>query len=149
MDDAQTLLIVSEPTSIGSPAPIDAWRAGACPAPPCKTWPMITYSTSCGSRPIRSRAARIAIAPSSVASCCARPPPSFANGVRTAETITERGIGSSVPTGLRARFDHDVRYAYAEGTDDSRPSHLVVLALRAVREPAPGLTPSHSPFRST
>src|SRR5512133_3144244 len=30
IDDAQTLLIVSEPTSIGRPAPIDAWRDGAC-----------------------------------------------------------------------------------------------------------------------
>ena len=68
IEDAQTLLIVSEPTSIGSPAPIDAWRAGACPAPPCSTWPMSTYSTSCGSRPIRSNAARIANAPSLVAS---------------------------------------------------------------------------------
>src|ERR671926_198725 len=34
IDDAQTLLIVSDPISIGSPAPIEACRAGAWPAPP-------------------------------------------------------------------------------------------------------------------
>jgi len=32
MDEAQTLLIVSDPISIGRPAPIDACRDGACPA---------------------------------------------------------------------------------------------------------------------
>ena len=42
IDDAHTLLIVSDGTSIGIPAPIAACRAGACPAPPCSTWPMIT-----------------------------------------------------------------------------------------------------------
>ena len=46
IDEAQTLLIVSAGVSIGSPAPIAAWRAGAWPAPPWSTWPMITYSTS-------------------------------------------------------------------------------------------------------
>ena len=34
IDEAQTLLIVSAGTSIGRPAPIAAWRAGAWPAPP-------------------------------------------------------------------------------------------------------------------
>src|SRR5687767_13986957 len=51
---------------------------------------MITYSTSPGSRPTRSRPARIVSAPSSVALCGASPPPRRPNGVRTAETITER-----------------------------------------------------------
>ena len=68
IDEAQTLLIVSAGVSFGSPAPIAAWRAGAWPAPACSTCPMITYSGSCGSRPIRSSAALIAIDPSSVAS---------------------------------------------------------------------------------
>ena len=90
IDDAHTLLIVSAGVSIGSPAPTAACRAGACPAPACSTWPMITYSGSPGSRPIRSSAAVIAIAPSWVASYFASPPPSFPNGVRTAETMTER-----------------------------------------------------------
>ncbi len=50
---------------------------------------MITYSTSPGSRPPRSSAARMAIEPSSVAGRDASPPPSRPNGVRTAETMTE------------------------------------------------------------
>ena len=67
IDEAQTLLIVSAGVSFGSPAPIAAWRAGAWPAPACKTWPMITYSTSPSSIPARSSAARITSEPSSVA----------------------------------------------------------------------------------
>ena len=65
IEEAQTLLIVSEPTSFGIPAPIAACRAGAWPTPACSTSPMITYSTSSGSTPARSSAALIAIAPSS------------------------------------------------------------------------------------
>ena len=42
IEEAQTLLIVSAGTSIGSPAAIAACRAGAWPAPPWSTWPMIT-----------------------------------------------------------------------------------------------------------
>jgi hypothetical protein len=49
---------------------------------------MIAYCGSRGSIPARSSAARIAIAPSSGAPCCASPPPSFPNGVRTALTMT-------------------------------------------------------------
>src|SRR5579884_4175717 len=90
IDEAQTLLIVSAGTSIGSPAPTAACRAGAWPAPACSTCPMITYSTSEPSTPTRSSAARIAIAPSSVAAYLLRPPPRRPNGVRTAETTTLR-----------------------------------------------------------
>ena len=97
--EAQTLLIVSAGTSIGSPAPTAACRAGAWPAPPWSTWPMITYSTSSSRTSTRSSAARIAIAPSSVASLSARPPPSLPNGVRTAETITERDMAPMYPHG--------------------------------------------------
>ena len=68
IEDAQTLLIVSAGVSIGRPAPIAAWRAGAWPAPACSTWPMITYRGSPGSTPIRSSAALITCDPSSVAS---------------------------------------------------------------------------------
>src|SRR3954468_21857457 len=87
-DDAQTLLIVSLGVSIGSPPPIAACRAGACPAPPCRTWPMITYCGSWGSMPARSSAAPTAIDPSSVAGRSASPPPRRPNGVRTALTMT-------------------------------------------------------------
>jgi hypothetical protein len=93
IDDAQTLLIVSAGVSFGSPAPIAACRAGACPAPAWSTWPISTYSTSEGSTPARSSPARITMEPSSVAWWPARPPPSLPNGVRTADTITERVIG--------------------------------------------------------
>src|SRR5207248_4182536 len=97
-DEAQTLLIVSAGTWIGSPAPTAAWRAGAWPAPACSTWPMITYSTSCGSSPIFSSAERITIEPSPVACCLARPPPSLPNGVRSAATMTERATPSMLPS---------------------------------------------------
>ena len=53
---------------------------------------MIVYSGSSASRPIRSIAALITIEPSSVAWWPARPPPSLPNGVRTAETMTERDM---------------------------------------------------------
>ena len=53
---------------------------------------MIAYSTSSSATSTRSSAARIAIAPSSVACLSASPPPSFPKGVRTAETITERAM---------------------------------------------------------
>ena len=49
---------------------------------------MITYSTSAGSMPARSSAARIAIARAR-SPRSPRPPPSLPNGVRTAETITD------------------------------------------------------------
>src|SRR5437667_1342280 len=52
---------------------------------------MITYSISSSARSTRSSAPRIAIEPSSVALLSASAPPSLPNGVRTAETITERG----------------------------------------------------------
>ena len=51
---------------------------------------MITYSTSPGSSPARSSAARMTIEPSSVAGYDPRPPPRRPNGVRTAETMTAR-----------------------------------------------------------
>ena len=40
--DRQTLLMVSAGTVIGMPASTAAWRAGICPAPACRTCPMIT-----------------------------------------------------------------------------------------------------------
>ena len=39
MPEAQTLLIVSEGTSLGIPASIWAWREGICPWPAWRTWP--------------------------------------------------------------------------------------------------------------
>src|SRR5512142_2301561 len=103
IDDAQTLLIVSAGVSTGSPAPTAAWRAGAWPAPPWSTCPMITYSGSVGSIPTRSSAARIANAPSSVARCCLRPPPRRPKGVRTAAMMTVLAMPRAYRAGMRQR----------------------------------------------
>ena len=40
--DKHTLLMVRDGTFIPIPARTAACRAGACPAPACNTWPMIT-----------------------------------------------------------------------------------------------------------
>ena len=91
--EAQTLLMVSEETSLGMPALIWAWREGICPCPACRTWPMTTCWTCSGSTAARCSAASIAMAPSSVASSVDRPPPILPMGVRAAPRITVLGIG--------------------------------------------------------
>ena len=42
MPDAQTLLIVSEPTPVGQPTPAETWRDGIMPTPACSTSPITT-----------------------------------------------------------------------------------------------------------
>src|SRR5690348_8755231 len=124
-DEAQTLLIASAGVSIGRPAATDACRAGACPAPPWSTWPMITYCGSSGSMPARSSAARIAIPPSSVAERRASPPPRRPNGVRTAPTMTLRTMASRLAHEVRIRRqstdegnkEADHRLQVVEGSD--------------------------------
>ena len=91
--DAQTLLIVSDGTSLGIPALICACRDGIWPWPAWITWPITTCCTSSGATSARSSAALIAVPPSSVASTVERPPPSFPIGVRAADRITVLGIG--------------------------------------------------------
>src|SRR5947209_17105251 len=93
--DAQTLLTVSEETSLGMPALICAWREGIWPWPAWSTWPMTTCWTSSGATSARSRAALIAVPPSSVASSVDRPPPSFPIGVRAVPRMTVLGISTS------------------------------------------------------
>src|SRR3954451_21900106 len=125
IEDPNTLLIVSAGTSIGRPAPTAACRAGAWPAPACSTCPMITYSTSPPSRPLRSRPARIASAPSSVAEWCLRPPPSLPNGVRTAEMITVRLTPFSLAAAVQEQTAvvvvdrHDVELAQEVGAEEA------------------------------
>ena len=66
--EPQTLLTVTAGMSSGTPPPMAAWRAGACPSPAVTTLPMMTSSISpVGISPARSIAARITRAPSSVA----------------------------------------------------------------------------------
>src|SRR5215207_3106058 len=66
---------------------------------------MIAYCTSPSSTPARSSAPRIAIEPSSVAWWPASAPPSLPNGVRTAETITERDIERSLASEVEAGLE--------------------------------------------
>ena len=60
--DAQTLLIVSELTSIGIPARTCAWREGIIPCPAWMTVPITRCSTRSGATSERSSAASIAVA---------------------------------------------------------------------------------------
>ena len=94
--EAQTLLMVSEETSLGIPPLIWACREGIWPWPAWRTWPMITWSTRSGSTPARSSAASMAVPPSSVASSEARAPPILPTGVRAAERMTVCGMCGSV-----------------------------------------------------
>ena len=107
--DAQTLLIVSEVTSIGMPASICAWRDGIWPWPACSTVPITTCSTCSGATSARSSASRIATPPRCVAGSVDRPPPSLPIGVRALLRITVRGMRPSlinVPRRMRVDSDH-------------------------------------------
>src|SRR6266576_5244899 len=104
---------------------------------------MITYSTSSFSTPARSSAARIAIAPSSVACLSASEPPSLPNGVRTALTMTERLTKSRYQppfAWVPARFSwvrggrgQRSRGAYACGSSATRSSRRLRAATGAAR----------------
>ena len=131
--DAHTLLIVSEETSLGMPASIWAWREGICPWPAWRTCPMTTCWTWSGSTPARSRAALIAIPPSSVAWSEERPPPSLPTGVRAVPRITvldmreHSSIGAEwtsapPPTPPQPPAPTPSRSAYSRGGGRSRPA---------------------------
>ena len=87
MPEPHILFTVVQPTASGRPAPMLAWRAGACPWPAARTLPMITSSMSSGAMPARSTAARIAAAPSCGAEAPASSPRNAPIGVRAADTI--------------------------------------------------------------
>ena len=95
--EAQTLLTVSDGTSLGMPAAICAWRDGIWPAPACSTWPITTCSTCSGATlgalergadrdaaQLRRRAGRRA------------PPPSRPTGVRAAPRMTVGGMARTI-----------------------------------------------------
>ena len=86
--DPQTLLMVMAGTVAGIPAPMAAWRAGACPSAATTTLPMMTSSIVLTSMPERSTAARMATAPNSGADRGPRPPRKRPMGVRAPSTIT-------------------------------------------------------------
>ena len=85
--EPHTLLMVVALTPLGRPALRAACRAGACPAPAWMTWPMIASSTRSGAIPARCTAARMAVAPSSVAGTVESPPPNLPIGVLAADRM--------------------------------------------------------------
>src|SRR5215218_3839429 len=110
--DPHTRLIVVAGVVSARPAWRRALRAGACPAPACRTWPMRTSSigASAGS-PDRSTAARIATAPSSVAGTEASAPPNFPIGVRAADTRKTCPLGPGAGCSMRPRVHLQARRA--------------------------------------
>ena len=81
---------------------------GDLPVPAWITWPMITYSTWSAATPDRSSAARIAIAPRSIASKPASEPRNFPIGVRAPATMTDLVMGR-VYRRARARISRRCR----------------------------------------
>ncbi len=90
IDEAQTLLIVSAGTSFGKPGADRGLAGGGLAGAALQNLAHDHVLDLLRSRPPRSRPARIAIAPSSVAEWSLSPPPSLPKGVRTAETMTVR-----------------------------------------------------------
>src|SRR6266481_8059055 len=86
--EPHTLLTVTQGVVLGSPAYRAAWRAGACPTPPCSTWPMKTVFTSSGFTPARSIAALMTTAPRRGAGRLDSEPWNAPIGVLAAPTIT-------------------------------------------------------------
>ena len=80
--DPHTLLMVTAGIVAGSPPFTAACRAGACPPPAETTFPTMTSSMSPTSTPERSTAARMAMAPRSVAASGLSPPRKRPMGVR-------------------------------------------------------------------
>src|SRR6266436_9423638 len=90
--DRHTLLMVIAGTVIGMPAATAAWRAGICPAPAWRTWPMMTYWTSPPLMPERSSAALITTPPRSVAARSLSEPSRRPMGVLAPPVITASGM---------------------------------------------------------
>src|SRR3954454_10324633 len=123
--EAQTLFTVSEGTSLGMPPLIWAWREGTWPWPAWRTWPNTTCSTCSGATSARSRAPRMAVPPSSIASTEARAPPILPKGVRAVPRMTVLGMRARIVTGRgvpRPAPRLSVQLAY--GQDDA-PERLV------------------------
>src|SRR5215471_1160366 len=100
--DPHILLTVVHPTESGTPALIEACRAGAWPCPAGNTQPMMTSSTSGGATRPRSSAALIATAPRSLAETTAKSPSRPPIGVRAAPTMTIGSLSMEI-SGMFAR----------------------------------------------
>src|SRR3954454_9064176 len=105
--DKQTLLMLTLGTLIGMPAFAAAWRAGTCPCPAIRTWPISTYSTSSGATPALSSAALIAQPPSSAALAAASAPLSLPIGVRAPATMYDPAITGSRSLCAASSVDSD------------------------------------------
>ena len=86
--EPQTWFTPQAGVSTGSPAAIEAWRAGFWPWPAVSTWPRMTSETSPGCIPARSGAAFMTTLPSSCAGRLAREPLKDPTGVRAALAMT-------------------------------------------------------------
>ena len=89
--EPHTRFTVIAGTCTGSPAPMEAWRAGFILAPAWMTCPITTVSTASAGGPARPSASRITAAPRSVAGVF-QCPAVAADGVRTGRR-TMSGFG--------------------------------------------------------
>src|SRR5689334_1354768 len=86
--EPQTWLTPQAGTSFGTPAAIDACRAGFWPWAAVSTWPRITSETSSGATPACASAASMATRPSSWAGVLPKAPRNEPTGVRLAAVMT-------------------------------------------------------------
>ena len=86
--EPHTTLTVTAVVSIGSPAPIEAWRATFCPNPAWITHPMYTWSTASFGTPALFSASSITIEPSLGAGVVLSAPPILPIAVRHAPAKT-------------------------------------------------------------
>src|SRR5688572_975016 len=94
--EPQTWLTPQAGTSFGTPAAIEAWRAGFWPWAAVSTWPRITSETSSAATPAWASAASIATRPSSCAGTEANEPRKDPTGVRLAAVMTMSVMGGEL-----------------------------------------------------
>ncbi len=82
------MLTIHAGEPFGTPALIEAWRAGFWPCAAVRIWPMITSDTRPASMPPRSSAALMTAAPRSCAGVEANAPLKLPTAVRAAPTMT-------------------------------------------------------------
>src|SRR6478735_1531485 len=128
------LFTVVQPAASGSPAPSEAWRAGACPWPAGSTQPMITSWTSSGRMRARSTAARIAAAPSSGAAKPLSSPWNAPIGRRERAGLASLGVdlhagqhadGGNLPGDGVAHLVHELRDPLAHFEERRAHGHRI------------------------
>src|SRR5208337_1123996 len=139
MPEPHILLIVVQPAATGSPAPSEAWRAGAWPCPAGSTQPIRISSTLSGDTPARSTAAEIARAPSAGAATSLKPPRNPPIGVRAAPTMT---IASSVLMLALPWLLDD----YRASPPSAQPGQIAGRGRRGPRPPRPPSQRAADPF---